>query len=473
MTATADADVSRPREPLIAAEAMPAGSASGGLAGPTAKGHRCGEDAMQTPQDVERMRRLHGMGWSQRAIARELGCCPRTVRRYLRQGGWKPYGQPRRRRRLDEQLEWLRVQFEQHRGNGEVLRQELLREKGIHVSQRTVERVVAPWRKEMRLRQLATVRFETPPGKQLQADFAQCVVTIDGERVRVHLCVLTLGYSRRMVVRAYAHERQENWLRALEEAFLHWGGVPREVLMDNARALVLHHDPASGALVFHPRLVAFAKHWGFTPKACRPYRPRTKGKDERGVRYVKESGLAGREFPSWQAMEAHLEGWIRQIADQRRHGTTGESPLLRFEREEAAALLPLPNRPSFLAEWEGQRMVAKDCCVQVEGNWYSAPQELIGQRLTVQIRDQTVLLRHRGRIVAEHRRQPANHRRREVIEEHWRGLLPAEQARQAEESLAPERSERMGVPDGRRPVRSSCLARSLADYAAVLAEVGS
>jgi transposase len=473
MAATTDADVSPPLEPLTAAVAMPAGSVSGGPAGLTAKGHRFGEDAMQTPQDVEQMRRLHGMGWSQRAIARELGCCPRTVRRYLRQGGWKPYGQSRRRQRLDEQRQWLRGQFEQHRGNAEVLRQELLREKGIRVSQRTVERVVAPWRKEMRLRQLATVRFETPPGKQLQADFAQCLVSIAGARVRVHLCVLTLGYSRRMVVRAYAHERQENWLRALEEAFQHWGGVPREVLMDNARALVLHHDPASGSLVFHPRLVAFAKHWGFTPKACRPYRPRTKGKDERGVRYVKESGLAGREFPSWQAMEAHLEGWNRQVADQRRHGTTGESPLLRFEREEAAALLPLPNRPSFLAEWEGQRIVAKDCCVQVEGNWYTAPRELIGQRLTVQIRDQTLLLRHRGRIVSEHRRQPANHRRRQVIEDHWRGLLPAEQARQAEESLAPERSERIGGDGERRPVRSSCLARSLADYAAVLAAVGS
>ncbi len=351
-----------------------------------------------------------------------------------------------------------------------MLRQELLKEKGICVSQRTVERVVAPWRQEMRLRQLATVRFETPPGKQLQADFGQCVLAIAGERVRVHLCVLTLGYSRRMVVRAYAHERQENWLRALEDAFRHWGGVPQEVLMDNARALVLQHDPASGSLVFHPRLAAFAKHWGFTPKACRPYRARTKGKDERGVRYVKESGLAGHDFPSWQAMEAHLECWNRQIADQRRHGTTGESPQLRFEREEAAALLPLAAKPSFLAEWEGQRMVAKDCCVQVEGNWYTAPQQLIGQRLTVQIRDQTLLLRHRGRIVAEHRRAPANHRRRQVIEDHWRGLLPAEQVRQAEESLASERPERM---DGKRAVRSSCLARSLADYAAVVAEVGS
>jgi transposase len=427
---------------------------------------------MQTPQEVEQMQRLHGLGWSQRAIARELGCCPRTVRRYLRQGGWQAYGQPQRSRRLDDQLEWLREQFERHRGNAEVLRQELLRQKGIQVSQRTVERVVAPWRNELRIRQLATVRFETPPGKQLQADFGQCLVAIAGERVRVHLCVLTLGYSRRMVVRAYAHERQENWLRALEEAFHHWGGVPREVLMDNARALVLHHDPASGSLEFHPRLVAFAAHWGFTPKACRPHRPRTKGKDERGVRYVKGSGLAGHDFPSWPALEAHLEWWNREIADRRCHGTTGEPPLLRFEREESAALMPLAARPSFLAEWEGQRIVAKDCCLQVEGNWYSAPQELIGQRLTVQIRDQTLLLRHRGRLVAEHRRQPANHRRREVIRGHWQGLLPAEQVQQAEESLAPATASLPRGTGAQRPVRSSCLARSLADYAAVLAEVG-
>ena len=98
---------------------------------------------------------------------------------------------------------------------------------------------------------------------------------------------------------------------------------------------------------------------------------------------------------------------------------------------------------------------------------------MLFRSLTVQIRDQTLLLRHRGRIVAEHRRQPANHRRREVIHGHWQGLLPAEQVRQAEESLATQTPQWMGGDGERRGVRSSCLARSLADYAAVLAEVGS
>jgi transposase len=192
------------------------------------------ETAVQTPQDVEAMQRQAAAGWGRRRIARELGCSTETVRRYLRQGGWQPYGKPCRNSLLDGNRDWLKARFLAHRGNADVVRQELEREKGIKVSLRTVERVVEPWRQELRLAALATVRFETPPGRQLQADFGQCMVSIAGERVRVHLAVLTLGWSRRLVVRAFRSEKQDHWLQALEEAFRHWGGVPQEVLVDNA-----------------------------------------------------------------------------------------------------------------------------------------------------------------------------------------------------------------------------------------------
>ncbi len=213
-----------------------------------------------------------------------------------------------------------------------MVRQELASEKGIRVHLRTVERAVEPWRQELRNAALATVRFETPPGRQLQADFGQCVVRIGGERVRVHLAVLTLGYSRRLLVRAFRSEKQDHWLQALEEAFRHWGGVPKEVLVDNARALVSQHDPEREILVFAERLETFARYWDFKPGACRPYRARTKGKDERGVAYVKRNAIAGREFASWAELEAHLVRWTREVADVRIHGTTGEAPLQRFER---------------------------------------------------------------------------------------------------------------------------------------------
>lgn len=121
-------------------------------------------------------------------------------------------------------------------------------------------------------------RGETPPGKQLQADFGETYSSIAGERVKVHLCVLTLGYSRRLVVRAYWHERQANWLLTMEEAFRHWRGVPAEVLFDNARALVKEHDPSRQVSVFNEQLDAFARYWGFLPKACRPYRLRPRGR---------------------------------------------------------------------------------------------------------------------------------------------------------------------------------------------------
>ncbi|CAK6692676.1 hypothetical protein BBFGKLBO_01283 [Synechococcus sp. CBW1107] len=363
------------------------------------------------------------------------------------------------------------------------MRQELASEKGIAVSLRTVERAVEPWRQELRAAALATVRFETPPGKQLQADFGETYARIAGERAKVHLCVLTLGYSRRLVVRAYRHERQVNWLLAMEEAFRHWRGVPAEVLFDNARALVKEHDPARQVLVFNERLDAFARYWGFLPKACRPYRARTKGKDERGVGYVKTNAVAGREFASWEALEAHLERWSREVADVRIHGTTGEQPLLRFQREEAAALQPLPHKPSFLAERELVRVVHNDACVEVEGNWYSVPWALLKQRVSVLVGDQQVQIRHGGRVVARHGRVAANRRHRSVLRGHWDGLVPAPQQDLAERSLpsadgalcvgpASTTSPPCGGGTRRRApvVRSSELARSLAVYAAEVGE---
>lgn len=426
------------------------------------------ETAVQTPQDVEAMRRLSAAGWGRRRIAKELGCSPETVRKYLRQGGWQPYGKPSRNSVLDGHREWLRERFLAHRGNADVVRQELASEKGIEVSLRTVERSVEPWRQELRNAALATVRFETSPGRQLQADFGQCVVRIGGERVRVHLAVLTLGYSRRLMVRAFRSEKQDHWLEAMEEAFRHWGGVPQEVLIDNARALVIEHDPEREILVFNKRLEDFARYWEFKPRACRPYRARTKGKDERGVAYVKKNAIAGREFASWAELEAHLVRWTREVADVRIHGTTGEPPLVRFQRDEAMALQPLGGRPSFLAERELVRVVHSDCCVEVEANWYSAPQSLIRQRVSVLVRDQQVLIRHGGRIVAQHERLRPGSRSRRVIEGHWEGLLPQRQQREAVASLEPV----MAAAERRfRPVLGSELARSLAVYAEVIGEV--
>ena len=98
----------------------------------------------------------------------------------------------------------------------------------------------------------------------------------------------------------------------------------------NPKALVEHHDATTREVRFNGRLHAFARYWGFAPRACAPYRARTKGKDERGVGYVKKNAIAGRRFESWAALEAHLDRWMREVADQRVHGTTGVAPAERF-----------------------------------------------------------------------------------------------------------------------------------------------
>jgi len=423
------------------------------------------EGGMETPEEVAEMRQLLERGWSRRRIATELGLSRQTVSRYLALGEWQPYSTAHRAGQLDGHSEWLQQQFEQHHGNAEVLRQELLKQKGIRVSQRTVERAVQPWREALRQSAQATVRYETRPGKQLQADFGELWVPIGGVQTKVHFCLLTLGYSRRQLIRVYRHQQQRHWLQALEEAFRFWGGIPEEVLVDNAKALITLNNPKTGELVVNPTFAAFARHWGFTPKACWPHRPQTKGKDERGVGYVKRSGLAGHRFDTWGQMESHLEWWNREIADVRIHGTTGEQPLVRFQRDEARALLALNGKPSYLAEQEFSRRVAKDCCVQVEGNWYSVPVALVGQNVTVQVRDQQVVIRQAGRIVARHSRQAANHRIRQVIAGHWAGLVPQ---RVIEAAQADGLAEVVTLD----AVRRSSLARPLSDYAAAAAEVG-
>lgn len=359
-------------------------------------------EVVQTPEAVAAMRRLHELGWGTRRIARELGCSRTTVQHHLAQGEWRGYRRRSRRSKLAGETDWLRERLIRHGGNADVVRQDLARERGITVSLRTLERAVAPFRQELAAEARATLRFETPPGRQLQIDFGQKRVPIGGETVAVFLFVATLGYSRLPYVQAFRHERQSAWLAGLEAAFHHFGGVPREVLLDNARALVEHHDAATREVRFNARLLAFARYWDFTPRACAPYRARTKGKDESGVKYVKRNALAGHSFESWAAMEAHLERWKREVADQRRHGTTEEAPRVRFERDEAAALRPLAGRPPFQQVRELVRVVGSECSIELDSNSYSVPWRLIGQRVTVVASAGRVVVRHGGTEVAVH-----------------------------------------------------------------------
>jgi transposase len=361
-----------------------------------------GDQAMQTPEDVQAMLKLASLGWGAKRIAAELGCSRNTVRRYLRQGGWEPYRPPARGGCLDQHARWLQERFFQHRGNCDVVRQDLLREFGLDVSLRTVERAVAHLRREVMAQGAATIRFETPPGHQLQIDFGSVRVWIGAEVQRVHLFVATLGYSRRTYVAAFLHERQSAWLQGLEGAFRHFGGLTRELLLDNAKALVDEHDAQTREVRFNGRFHAFCRYWDVLPRACAPYRARTKGKDERGVGYVKRNAIAGHHFDSFEDLQGHLDQWMRTVADVRIHGTTGEPPIERFAREERSALRPLAAKAPFLQVRELTRRVHSDACVELDTNRYSVPWRLIGESVTVSVADGEVRIHYAGQEVARH-----------------------------------------------------------------------
>ena len=154
--------------------------------------------ATTAPPKTQVKTALHQAGWPVKAIVRELGFSRNTVRRYIAAGGWVEYKNPERPGVLDGLGGWLEEQFHRHRGNAEVVRQELLSQKGIEVSLRTVERAVMAWRQDLAVRGLATVRYETKPGDQAQIDFGEKEVVIAGELTRVHLFVFVLGYSWRI-----------------------------------------------------------------------------------------------------------------------------------------------------------------------------------------------------------------------------------------------------------------------------------
>lgn len=369
---------------------------------------------MKTPDDVEEMLRLKACGWGLKRIARELGCSHHTVKAYVETGGVKPFKPPVRAKKLDGFDDWLRERFIRHRGNADVVRQELLAEKGIAVSPRTMQRTLQPYRQALKAEALATVRFETPPGRQLQIDFGERLVDIAGAKVKAFMFVATLGHSRRVHVRAFRHEKQESWFTGLESAFTTFGGVPEIVLMDNARALIVRHDAVSRTVQFNDKLIAFAKHWGFGPRACAPYRARTKGKTERGVGYVKKNAIAGRSFESWEAFQAHLAQWEREVANVRMHGTTGEAPMVRFQRDEAHRLKPLVDRPPFGRLRELSRVVGNDCAIEVDTNSYSVPWRLIGERVALTVAAGEIRIRHGVREVAVHKQ--VDGRRQRVID---------------------------------------------------------
>lgn len=414
------------------------------------------EVEMVEPEVVRQMRALTALGWGAKRIAGELGVARNTVRRYVRGGASAEVQERPGARVLDSEsrAEARQLFATTAAGNAVVVARELRRQ-GVVASVRTVQRAVAEERTRQRAEELATVRYETKAGEQMQIDFGQKRVRIGEVEVVVHLLVAVLSYSRRLFVRAFLAERGDDWREGVAAAFEHFGGVPMKLLIDNARPLVLRRTES--AVDLHPEFAAFCREWDVRALACAPYRARTKGKTESGVKYVKRNALAGRSFESFAALEQHLEEWMRE-ADERVHGTTHEKPSERFARDEAHQLRALPSRPPPSRHQRLERRVANDCFVDVDTVRCSVPHRFVRERVQVHVGDELVRIYRGAELVATHRRSRAAH---DIVRDpaHFEGLLRA--ARTSEPEAAPPSAA------------VETFGRSLATYAECIEEVAS
>jgi hypothetical protein len=211
---------------------------------------------------------------------------------------------------------------------------------------------------------------------------------------------MTLGHSRAMFAQICLDEQLPTLLKAHEAAFEALGGIPRKVLYDNMRTVILGYDER-GEPRWHPALADFADYWGFRPRVCQPYRPQTKGKVERGIGYLKGNFLCGRRASSLEDLQSQLRGWLGQVANARIHGTTHRKIQEAWD-EERPALQPMGVRRPYPFVSEVTRKVAPDCYVSYGTNRYSVPWSFAGREVHVrQVADHIEIV-HGGQTIARH-----------------------------------------------------------------------
>jgi len=303
---------------------------------------------MLTQELAVEIRVMARRGESVRAIARQLDCSRNTVRRYLRDQAAQRYG-PRAPRtcKLDDYKSYLRERVDQARPRwipATVLLREI-RERGYAGGISQLKAWLVPLKKN---EPEPLVRFETPPGQQMQADFTY----VRRGRDPLIALVATLGYSRASYVKFVASSGEDvaTLCTGLREAFDYFGGVPEHVLFDNTKAVVIERDAyGEGQHRWNSELRELAESCGFKPRLCRPYRAKTKGKVERFNAYLKGSFLV----PLAASLEAsglrldvhlanvHVRRWLDEVANARVHATTKAVPAVRLV-EERAVMLPAP-----------------------------------------------------------------------------------------------------------------------------------
>jgi transposase len=346
---------------------------------------------------------LHRQGLSVTAIARRTGRDPKTVRKYIERGLELPVYGPRQVGRPNKLAPYIAYLRERVAAFPELTATRLtreLRELGYSGAYTAVKRFVAAIRPSDGPKPFE-VRFETPSGQQAQVDFARFVTRFEDEpgvtRI-IWLFSLVLGHSRHIVARFVLHQDLQTLLRCHMAAFEAVGGVPIEILYDRMKTAVTGED-GEGHIVYNRSLLALASHYGFHPRACRPYRAKTKGKVERPFSYIRKDFFLARSFRNLDDLNAQLQDWLDTVANVRLHATTQRIVSEAFAAEQLD-LQRLPATP-FDALLKLERRVSHEGLVSIGGNYYSVPDRT---RRIVEVHQLPDVIRilDGGRLVASH-----------------------------------------------------------------------
>lgn len=321
---------------------------------------------------------MKSKGMSIVQISRELEIDRKTAAKWLRSDELPRY---RNRRAVSGKLEPFKTYILERMNEGcinaMVLYDELVA-KGYQGRMTILREFMNPHREKCLSK--ASRRFETLPGKQAQVDWGEFkLVKENGDICRVHAFIMIMGHSRKQYVEFTEDERIDTLIGCHERAFTYFGGVPETILYDNMKTVV-KHSHKSGENKWNEKFLRFARHQDFSPLRCRPYHPRTKGKVENGVKYLRNNFWPRiRTVTGLSDLNGEVRHWLETVCNARLHKTTHEIPAEAFHRE---ILKPVNPEPFLLHDLQS-RKVMNDCTVSYEANFYSVPFRLVGSRVGI------------------------------------------------------------------------------------------
>lgn len=353
---------------------------------------------------------------SKAAMARIMGCDPRTVKRYL--NGYTPANKDKIQRvsKLDDFKAIIISKLEIGCTSMAIFK--FIQKEGYSGSYSLVADFVQKYKDEQIKK--ATIRFETAPGLQAQVDWKENLKMISkhGEVFEVNIFLMVLGYSRMKFVKLTSDKTQKTLFSCMNEAFKYFNGLPKEILFDNMATVVDRANSKIGNVQLNSKFLQYSKDIGFNPITCRIYRPQTKGKVESLAKLVDRLQVYNNEFETYEELEKIVNSFMKEINTEISQGTNMK-PVDRFEKE-TKYLMPLPNQSVLNAYITSPKeyKVSKESMITYKGKKYSVPTYLIGKLVSVEETNEYIHIYYTTNLITKHKKSEKflNYHKNDIVD---------------------------------------------------------